>query len=95
MTDNTAPADFTSSVANKPPAHIDEHLDCRGLRCPWPLLKTKQALHRLAAGAVLEVMAGDVGAVLDIPAYLQQSPHRLLGQRQEADAFIFWIVRGD
>lgn len=77
-----------------PPTHIDERLDCTGLRCPLPLLKTKQRLQVLAPGAVLEVVAGDAGAVRDIPAYLQHSPHRLLGQAQVAGQFVFWIACG-
>ena len=32
-------------------------LDARGLNCPLPLLKTRQALRGLAPGALLEVAA--------------------------------------
>ena len=80
--------------ADSPPARVDERLDCSGLRCPLPLLRTKQALHRMAPGAVLEVLATDVGAERDIPAFLRQTTHRLLGQSQAAGQYVFWIERG-
>lgn len=76
------------------PDHIDECLDCTGLRCPLPLLRTKQQLHRLAAGSILEVVATDAGAERDIPAWLRQTAHRLLGATIRDGHYIFWIARG-
>lgn len=80
--------------ATEPPSRIDERLDCTGLRCPLPLLRTKQQLNRMPAGAVLEVTATDAGAQRDIPAFVKQSPHRLLGSAVSAGQFLFWIERG-
>lgn len=71
-----------------------EQLDCTGLRCPLPLLRTKQYLARLAPGVVLEVTATDTGALRDIPAWLAQSPHRLLSQEQAGGFYVFRIERG-
>lgn len=59
---------------------IEQHLDARGLNCPLPLLKTRQALRHLTPGQVLEVRASDAGSARDIPAYLGQSPHSLVRQ---------------
>lgn len=75
------------------PAHVDERLDCTGLRCPLPLLRTKQLLHRMADGTVLEVLATDAGAARDIPAWLRQTPHRLLGSAVSGGQYLFWIER--
>jgi tRNA 2-thiouridine synthesizing protein A len=44
---------------------VDATLDATGLLCPLPVLKAKRALRPLAAGAVLEVLATDPGAVND------------------------------
>lgn len=71
-----------------------DKLDCCGLRCPLPLLRSKQRLAKLASGAVLEVIADDAGARRDIPAWLAQSPHRLLAQDERDGAFVFRIERG-
>jgi tRNA 2-thiouridine synthesizing protein A len=53
-------------------------LDTRGLRCPLPLLKAKQALRDMAAGETLRVLATDAGSVRDFQAYAQLSGHVLV-----------------
>ena len=57
---------------------IDETLDARGLHCPMPLLKAKQALNRLDSGQVLEVLATDSGSYRDVPLFVKQTKHELL-----------------
>lgn len=56
----------------------DVVLDARGLDCPLPLLKAKQALNRMAAGERLEVIATDSGSVRDFSVFAQQSGNSLL-----------------
>lgn len=46
-----------------------ETLDVKGLSCPMPVVKTKQAIDDLAAGDVLEVMATDSGSMSDIDGW--------------------------
>lgn len=75
---------------------VAQSLDATGLRCPLPLLRTKQALMKLSAGDVLEVVATDAGSWRDIPAYIQGSKHRLLEQSDaEAGQYYFRIERGE
>ena len=80
-------------------APIDQHLDARGLDCPLPLLKTRQALRRLAPGQVLRVVATDAGSARDIPNYVGQSPHELVRRGEEAAGgateYCFVIRRGE
>ena len=73
---------------------ISSELDARGLQCPMPLLKTKMALKDLNPGDILKVLASDAGAI-DIPRYLQLSPHELLDTLESEGVFYFWIVRGN
>lgn len=73
-----------------------EYLDASGLRCPLPLLRTKQALMKMAAGEVLEVVATDAGSWRDIPAYIETSHHRLLDQSEPAPGhYRYLIERGE
>ena len=58
--------------------NFDAELDARGLPCPMPLLRTKQALSKLAAGQVLRVLATDVAAPRDFAAYAEATGHVLL-----------------
>ena len=50
-------------------------LDARGLRCPLPLVKTKLALEPLAPGEVLEVLATDPEASIDLAAFAESAGH--------------------
>lgn len=73
---------------------IDQFLDARGLNCPLPLLKAKQALHKLTAGQILKIAATDVGSVRDFKAYTDQSDHQMLESFSEGDDYIYIIRRG-
>lgn len=42
------------------------YLDTRGLNCPLPLLKTKQALKALPSGECLEIWLDDKSSIVDL-----------------------------
>ena len=48
---------------------IDQTLDCKGLCCPLPILKTRKALDHMAVGQVLEVIVTDPVAKSDMIAF--------------------------
>lgn len=60
------------------PLTPDRELDARGLRCPLPLLKAKQALNTMSSGQVLHVLTTDPASVPDFTAYARQVGHALL-----------------
>lgn len=57
-------------------------LDARGLHCPLPLLKTKQALARMQEGEIVKVLATDAGSVRDFRSYAAISGHTLCRFRE-------------
>src|SRR5258707_15181697 len=57
---------------------VDATLDATGLLCPLPVLKARRALKPLAAGAVLEVIATDPGAVKDFEHFCTTTGCELL-----------------
>ncbi len=65
----------------------DQVLDCRGLACPLPVVKTAQAIKDLALGQVLEVLATDPGVEPDMQAWAKQTGNELLSVRRDGDAF--------
>ena len=69
----------------------DLTLDCRGLLCPLPVIRTKQAVDKMAVGQVLEMTSTDPGSVADMAAWSKRTGHELTGQRQENGLFIFYI----
>ncbi len=48
---------------------ITETLDVKGLSCPMPIVKTKQAIDPLVTGDVLEVVSTDSGSMSDIKGW--------------------------
>ena len=52
---------------------VSETLDVKGLGCPMPVVKTKQAADELAAGEILEVVATDVGSMSDIRGWAEST----------------------
>lgn len=48
---------------------IDLELDARGMNCPMPLVKARQALAGLSAGQTLKVVATDRGSVKDFQGW--------------------------
>ncbi|MBQ0756369.1 MAG: sulfurtransferase TusA family protein [Amphritea sp.] len=74
--------------------HWDEQLDTCGLSCPLPLLKAKQALHKLEPGKVLKVVATDAGSQRDFKAFVDQSDHKMLESFSNDGQYTYIIQRG-
>lgn len=61
----------------------DQTLDCMGLYCPMPIVKTAEAIKQLRQNEVLEVVADDKGIKQDMPAWCQATGHEFLGVEEE------------
>ncbi|MCL6270249.1 sulfurtransferase TusA family protein [Sansalvadorimonas sp. 2012CJ34-2] len=62
-------------------------LDARGLDCPMPLLKAKQALNGMEPREVLKVLATDPGSVRDFASFAELAGHELLFSGEESGVF--------
>ena len=62
-------------------------VDCRGLQCPMPVLKTAQAMRAIEEGQVLELLATDPGVGPDIRAWSSRTGNELLGIESQGDVF--------
>jgi tRNA 2-thiouridine synthesizing protein A len=71
----------------------DEVIDCRGLRCPLPVLKTEKRLGQLKGRARVIVLATDPIAGIDIPLFCTQNGHAC-EVSTEGGVMRFEIVRG-
>jgi tRNA 2-thiouridine synthesizing protein A len=56
-----------------------ETLDCRGQRCPLPVIALARRLPELPVGATLRVLADDPAAATDIPAWCRLRGQDYLG----------------
>lgn len=61
----------------------DKSLDCVGLYCPMPIVKTAAKIKDLKVGEVLEVVADDKAIKLDMPAWCQTTGHECLGMEEK------------
>jgi tRNA 2-thiouridine synthesizing protein A len=69
----------------------DETVDCRGLSCPMPLLKTKKAIKKMKSGQIVEVIGTDPGSKNDMPAFAERAGHEYLGEKEEGDCSRFYL----
>ncbi len=54
-------------------------LDCRGQRCPLPVIALAKAMPGVAVGEVVRVLADDPAAANDIPAWCRMKGQEFLG----------------
>ena len=71
----------------------DQTLDCSGLSCPMPILKTKKAVDGLEVGQILKMIATDPGSVSDMDAWTKKTGHELLESEQEDGKYIFYVKK--
>ena len=68
-------------------------LDCIGLYCPAPVLKTRQEIDKLAIGGVLEVWADDPAAKEDLKAWAKRSGQKMLAIEKTDEGMRFLIKK--
>ncbi len=69
----------------------DVLIDARGLACPLPLIKTRQALMVVDQGATICVLATDPTAKADFAAFSEATGHQILRQ-EEADGLYLFVL---
>jgi tRNA 2-thiouridine synthesizing protein A len=70
----------------------DKTLDCTGLLCPMPVVKTRKTIKDMQVGQILEMVATDPGSIPDMEAWAKQTQHELLlAQKEEGGKFRFLI----
>lgn len=75
------------------PPGVKLTLDCIGLYCPTPVLKTREEIDRIAIGEVLEVLADDPAAEDDIKAWAKRAGQRILKIEETDEGKRFLIQR--
>ena len=59
-------------------------LDCRGQRCPLPVIALARALPGVPVGEVVRVLADDPAAANDIPAWCRMKGQELISDSGDA-----------
>ncbi|ORU90075.1 MAG: SirA-like domain-containing protein [Cycloclasticus sp. symbiont of Poecilosclerida sp. M] len=71
--------------------NYDITLDVTGLNCPLPLLRLKQLLPQVNPGEVIQVLATDPAAHLDLGVFINHSSHEMLLHERKGDVQLFYI----
>lgn len=74
-------------------AHLT--IDAKGLSCPMPIVKTKQAMNDLAEGEVMEVQATDAGSTADIEAWAESAGHQYIGTLEKDGVLFHYLRKGE
>ncbi|WP_134684086.1 sulfurtransferase TusA family protein [Brevibacillus migulae] len=56
---------------------VNQTLDCKGLACPMPIVRTKKAMEAMQLGEVIEVQATDKGSLADMQGWARTAGQQL------------------
>lgn len=70
-------------------------VDCRGLACPMPIVRTKKAMEQLRPGQVIEVQATDPGSLADLRSWAGSRGHHYLGTLREGEVLKHFIRKAN
>ena len=71
----------------------DKSIDCTGLFCPTPIVRTKQEMADMKPGEVLEIIADDPGFEKDLPAWCVMSGENFLEMKKEGPFFTGYVAK--
>jgi tRNA 2-thiouridine synthesizing protein A len=71
----------------------DQTLDCVGLYCPMPIVKTVEKFKQLKKGEILEIIADDKGIKKDMPAWAEATGNEFLGTEEEGGEIKVYVKK--
>lgn len=72
--------------------NIDKQIDCTGLFCPMPIVKTREAIREMVTGQALEMLSDDPASEPDMRSWAQNTGHELLEVTRTGAVYRF-VVR--
>ncbi|HMG30890.1 MAG TPA: sulfurtransferase TusA family protein [Jiangellaceae bacterium] len=68
-------------------------LDCRGMRCPLPVIELARHIAEVDIGSTVAVVADDPAAAADVPAWCRLRDHEYAGAGIPVDGAPSYLVR--
>jgi tRNA 2-thiouridine synthesizing protein A len=69
-------------------------VDCLGLACPIPVVRLAKAVASVEVGSIVELLADDPAARVDIPVWCRLKDQQLLAQHDRAaGGWVFQVRR--
>ena len=72
---------------------VDSTLDCKGLVCPEPIVKTNMVIKKLQVGQVLVMESTDAGATSDMHSWAKRTGHQLLKEEASGNVLKFYVKK--
>ena len=72
---------------------VDLELDCRGMLCPLPIIELGKRYAEVPVGALVAVVATDVAARTDVPAWCRMRGQEYVGEDVADDDVPRYTVR--
>ena len=72
---------------------ISKKLDCSGMLCPMPVVKTKKAIKEMEIGEILEMISTDPGSIPDMEAWARQTRHDLLHSEDQGGNVFRFVIK--
>ena len=69
----------------------DRILDCLGLFCPMPIVKTREALRDMTVGQVLEMLSDDPASDPDMRSWARRTGNELLDVSKNGSVYHFLV----
>ena len=69
----------------------DRQIDCTGLFCPMPIVKTREAMTQMTAGQVLEMLSDDPASDPDMRSWARNTGNALLDVTRNGAVYRFVI----
>jgi len=74
-------------------AEPDKAIDCKGMLCPLPVVKTRKAIKGMEIGQILEMLATDPGVVPDMSAWEKQTRHEIVFQEEPENGVYRFLIK--
>ena len=73
------------------PLQPDATLDCIGLYCPQPVIRTAARIKEMGSGQILEIRATDPGFQIDLPAWCLSHRQEFLGMHRRDGVYVGYV----
>ena len=70
---------------------VDHVLDCLGLFCPMPIVKTRDAMRGMAVGQILEMLSDDPASDADMKSWTRRTGNELVAVTKDGSVYRFLV----
>ena len=74
-------------------SNFDTELNCEGLNCPLPVLKTKKTIDGMSSGELLKMTATDPGSVNDMDSWSKRTGNELVSHLEDSGVHTYLIKK--